>query len=334
MILRAMTGAIALSAPLKIAEKPSSSFWMPSQASTGAGDVDWLWNVLVIVSTVAAAIVFAAMIYFLVKYRARAREENETVGEVSEHSTALEITWSVIPLVVVVAIFVWGFKGYVDLRTSPKDADEIHVTAQKWSWSFSYPNGLNDSTLHVPVDTPVRLILSSVDVIHSLYIPAFRVKMDVVPGRYSELWFNATEKGEYPIFCAEYCGTSHSDMLSKVVVHDRTEYQAWLDEQQRKTAAASPVELGEALYSKQGCQTCHSIDGSSKIGPTFKGLFGKQEALADGSAVEVDDNYVRESIIEPQAKVVKGFGPVMPTFKGKLSDREITGLIEYLKSLK
>ena len=320
--------------PLKIDQRPSPFFWMPEAASTGAGDVDWLYNVLIAISAVAAVGVFGAMLYFVFRYRAGSRSANEKVGKVSEHSTALEITWSVIPLVIVIAIFVWGFKGYVDLRTAPKDAFHINVTAQKWSWNFSYPNGFSDSALHVPVDTPVRVVISSVDVLHSLYIPAFRVKMDAVPGRYTDLWFEANKTGEYRIFCAEYCGTSHSDMLSKVVVHPKAEYDRWMDDQLRKLEGASPVELGASLYQKQGCATCHSTDGSTKAGPSFKGVWGRKETLSDGTSVEVDENYIKESILEPQAKIVKGFTPAMPTYKGKLSDREITGIIEYLKTLK
>jgi cytochrome c oxidase subunit 2 len=313
---------------------PGASFWMPPAASSSAGELDWLYLTLVWISAVAAVGVIGAMVYFVVRYRSRARADNEVAGKVSDHNTALEIVWSVVPLVVVVFIFAWGFKGYVELRSPPKDALEIQVTGQKWNWNFDYSNGLSDSVLHVPLNTPVRLVLSSVDVIHSLYIPAFRIKMDAVPGRYTQMWFNATQAGEFQIFCAEYCGTSHSDMLTKVVVHEPGGYEKWLEEQQRNNEGASPVELGAKLYEKQGCQTCHSTDGSIKVGPSFKALFAKKEVMADDSTVVVEENYLRESMMEPQAKIVKGFGPVMPTFKGKLSDRQITGLIEYIKSLK
>jgi cytochrome c oxidase subunit 2 len=309
---------------------------MPVRASAGAEDVDWLYNVILTVAIVSAVGVLAVMVYLIVKYRARPRDkaEVELMPQGADHSTALEVTWSVIPLVIVVAIFIWGFKGYMDLRTSPKDALEIHVTGQKWSWTFNYNNGISDGTLHVPLGEPVRLILSSSDVIHSLFIPAFRVKMDAVPGRYTELWFEATRAGKYPVLCAEYCGTGHSAMRTDVVVHPRGGYVRWLDEQARKAASATPVELGRQLYEKQGCQTCHSTDGSPKVGPTFKGIFGRTEKLADGSSIAVDENYIRQSILEPQAQVVQGFTPSMPTYQGKLSDSQLTALIEYLKTVK
>ncbi len=325
---------IGVAEPAQVGGTPSGGFWMPNPASTVADEVDWAYYALVAISTVSGLLVFGAMTYFVIRYRAKSRSANERVGKVSEHNTALEITWSVIPLVILIAVFVWGFKGYVTLRTPPKDTLDIQVTAQKWSWNFTYPSGLTDSTLHVPAETPVRIVISSADVLHSLYIPAFRVKMDAVPGRYTDLWFEANRTGEFQIFCAEYCGTSHSDMLSKVVVHPRAEYDRWMDDQIRKLEGASPAELGARLYEKQGCAACHSVDGSTKIGPTLKGLWGRQEALVGGASVEVDENYIKESLFEPQAKIVQGFSPSMPTYKGKLSDREVTGIIEYIKTLK
>jgi cytochrome c oxidase subunit 2 len=325
--------SLPLAAP-SIPRSERSSFWMPVRASKGAEDVDWLFNVLMAVSIVAAVGVLLVMVYFIFKYRARDREHSEPVAAVADHNTVLEVVWSVIPLAIVTALFVWGFKGYMDLRIAPKDAREIHVTGQKWSWTFSYPNGVVDGALHVPSGEPVRLILTSSDVIHSLFIPAFRAKMDAVPGRYTELWFEADRTGEFPILCAEYCGTGHSSMLTKVIVHPRGRYERWLDEQARKAASASPAELGSKLYEQQGCQACHTIDGSPKIGPTLKGAFGREEKLTDGSTVTVDENYIRQSILEPQAKIVQGFAPSMPTYQGKLSDRELTAIIEYLKTLK
>ena len=313
---------------------PSADYWMPLGASTFAGEVDWLYDVLFWLSAVIALGIFGAMIWFVVRYRATNREDNAVAEETSQHNTALEITWSVIPLFMVIAIFVWGFKGYVNLRTVPKDSLEIHVQAQKWSWHFTYPNGYTDTELHVPVDRDVRVVIQAVDVLHSLYIPAFRVKMDAVPGRYTDLWFNATRAGTYPIFCAEYCGTSHSDMLSQAVVHEPGGFEAFLEKAQDLEKQMPPVELGEQLYSKQGCATCHSTDGSVRIGPSWKGIFGATHAMADGTSVVVDENYLRESILEPQARVRQGFAPSMPTYKGKLEDYQLTALIEYIKTLK
>ncbi len=316
---------------------PSDDFWMPKSASTLSGDVDWLYNVLFWLSVVSALAIFAVMWHFVRKYRVSSRDDSAVGDVVSEHNTALEITWSVIPLFVVIALFVWGFKGYVNLRTPPKEALEIHVQGQKWKWIFTYPNGHSDTKLHVPVDRDVRVIIQSADVLHSLFIPAFRVKMDAVPGRYTDLWFNATEPGDYPIFCAEYCGTSHSDMLAQVTVHPSGGYEKWLDgvgKKRAEEAMKDPVAFGEKLWDEQGCSTCHSIDGTIKVGPSWKGIFGETHQMADGTAVKVDENYIRESINDPTKRVVAGFPPSMPTYQGRLKDYEITAIIEFIKSLK
>jgi len=312
----------------------SPFFWMPRAASKTATDIDWLYDGMVWLSIICAVGVFAAMFYFCLMYRAKSRAANEKVEKTPDHNTALEITWSFIPLVITIALFVWGFKGFVDLRTPPKDAMEIHVTGQKWKWLFDYPTGFSHEELHVPVDTPVRAIINSVDVLHSLYVPAFRVKMDAVPGRYTDLWFHATETGEFTIECAEYCGTSHSDMLAKVVVHPPGGYEKWLEEQVQIIEKEPCTTQGPKLYEGQGCSTCHTVDGTKRIGPTWKGVFGTTEHFTDGTSATVDENYIRDSILDPQAKIVAGYTPAMPTFKGKLRDRQITCLVEYIKSLK
>jgi cytochrome c oxidase subunit II len=316
---------------------PSDSFWLPVDASVTSRNIDWVWDFMIWVSVLTALGVFVAIFHFITKYRAKSRAANEIAEKSAEHNTALEITWSVLPLFVCIALFVWGFKGFVDLRTPPKDAMELHANAQKWKWTFDYKcptGGMTDDTLHVPIDRPVRMLISSVDVLHALYIPSFRTKMDAVPGRYTDLWFQATKAGDYPIFCAEYCGTSHSDMLSHVTVHPAGEYETWLKGACEKADSMVGPERGKKLYSQQGCETCHTIDGTPKIGPSWKGLFGKVESFADGSSNKIDENYLRESMMDPAAKVVKGFAPSMPTYKGKLSDKDIDGLIEYIKSLK
>ena len=312
----------------------SPYFWMPRAASTTARDIDWLYDAMVWLSVLCAVGIFAAMFYFCLKYKAKPRAANEKVEKTPDHNTTLEITWSLIPLVIVIALFVWGFKGFVDLKTPPKDAMEIHVTGQKWKWLFDYPTGFSHEELHVPVDTPVRVIINSVDVLHALFIPAFRVKMDAVPGRYTDLWFHATETGTFTIECAEYCGTSHSDMLAKAVVHPAGGYEKWL-EARLKEADETPCNIqGPKLYESQGCATCHSTDGTKKVGPTWKGVFGTTETFTDGTSATVDENYVRESILDPQAKIVAGYTPAMPTFKGKLRNKQLTCLIEFIKSLK
>jgi cytochrome c oxidase subunit 2 len=305
---------------------------MRNSAPTFSGETDWLFHFLLWTSVISAVGIFAAMLYFCVKYRAKSRAD-KALSQV-DHSNTLEVTWSVLPLFVCVAVFVWGFKGYVALRTVPKDAYEIHAQGQKWKWTFTYANGYVDDALHVPVGKNVRVVLRSVDVIHSLFIPEFRVKMDAVPGRYTSLWFNATQTGTFPIFCAEYCGTSHSDMLSQVVVHDEKGFDAWLVDAQKKLDDLPPVELGQKMFNQRGCTTCHSTDGTPKIGPSLKGIWGHEQPLASGGSVTVDENYIRESLMEPQAKIVQGFTPAMPTFKGQLNDKQITGIIEFIKSLK
>jgi cytochrome c oxidase subunit 2 len=263
---------------------PSPHFWMPDNASVTAADIDWLYLFMVWMSVISTVGIFVAMAYFCVKYRAKSRSANELAEPSSDHNTTLEITWSIIPLFICIALFVWGFKGFVDLRTPPKDSLEIHAIGKRWAWTFQYPHGA-DNTLHVPVDKNVRMVISSLDVLHSLFIPNFRVKMDAVPGRYTDLWFRATKPGTYPIFCAEYCGTQHSDMLANIVVHPPGGYEAWVEEQKKLIERLPPVELGKLVYSKQGCNACHTVDGTPKIGPTWKGVFGTTEKLTGGATV-------------------------------------------------
>ena len=322
----------ALPAPPKVPESPW--FWMPNSASEYSPHIDALFDFLLWISAISIIGVAAAMIYFCVKYRATSREANEAAESQVDHSNTLEVTWSVIPLFIVIGVFVVGFKQYVDLRTPPRSAYEVHATGQRWKWGFEYPEGLSHPELHVPLGRNVRIMIQSVDVLHALYIPEFRVKMDAVPGRYTELWFKPTKEGTYPIYCAEYCGTSHSDMLTRVVVHTPEGFQAWVAEEIKKIESMPLVDLGLLTFNQSGCSTCHSTDGSQKVGPTFKGLFGRQEKITSLGALNVDENYIRESILEPQSKIVEGFPPSMPTFKGQLSDRRISGLIEYIKTIK
>ncbi len=270
------------------------------------------------------------MVYFSVVYRRRPGHQAE---KTATHSNVLEVTWTIIPLLIVAYIFYAGFSAYMQMQTAPQNSYEILVKAQKWDWFFTYPNGYVDSDLHVPVDEPVKLIMSSEDVIHSLFIPAFRVKMDCVPGRYTYAWFRGTKAGTYDLYCTEYCGDSHYDMQANVVVHKSGEFDAWLENAANFYKDLPPAEAGKIIFTRY-CNQCHSDDGTAKTGPTFKGTYGQTHALRDGSTVEVDDNYIRESIMDPQAKVREGYQPVMPTFKGILSDDEITYLIEYIKTLK
>ncbi len=308
------------------------TLYLPPPSSTIAGDVDALFYFIFYASLVLFAIVMMATVYFIFKYR-RQGEQKLTSGVA--HNTKLEIAWTVIPAILVFIVFVWGFRTYLKMHVVPNDAIEIKATGQKWFWTFDYPNGANSiNDLVVPVGQPVKLLLSSQDVIHSFFVPDFRVKMDVLPNRYTLTWFEATETGEFQIFCTEYCGKGHSEMLGKVKVMSEVDYNAWLE----KSAIDIPEgmsleEAGANLYSSKACITCHSVDGRPGVAPSFKGRFGKQQKMADGTTVLIDENYVRESILNPQAKVVEGFQPVMPTYQNVLKDRQIDALIAYIKSL-
>jgi cytochrome c oxidase subunit II len=323
--------ASLLSAAAALQPQPKKpSFWMPPQVSTFAANVDWLFMVILGISVFFFVLIVALMIVFVIRYRHR---EGHVAEASPTHNLPLEVVWTAIPVAVVMVIFYLGFTSYLDMATPPANAYEVRVEGQKWKWTFTYPNGYVDENLHVPVDRPIRLVMSSADVIHSLYVPAFRIKRDVVPGRYSKEWFQATTPGEYDVFCAEYCGTGHSDMLAHVIVHPPGEFEQWLEKASNFLDTMTPVEAGRKLYQVRGCQQCHSVDGTAKIGPSFKGIFGEPQALSNGSKVTVDENYIRESILEPQAKVVAGFEPVMPTYQGRLKDPEIDALIQYIKSL-
>lgn len=317
-------------------------FWFPSQASKNASSVDELFYFIFYVSLFAFIAIVLATAIFAVKYRRGKVGMNPE--ESPHHSTSIEIVWSVIPAALMVAMFWYGFKGYVEARSVPADAYEIQVKAKKWDWKYVYPEGVESwggnpdiedggEGLVVPVGKPVSIRLESADVLHSFYVPEFRVKMDAVPGRYTYLWFEATEVGTYPLYCTEYCGTKHSRMLGKVVVKSEEDFQTWLKAQEVDLATMPPIEAGQMVWQKNGCAACHSIEGVAGVGPALNGVYGKTETLLDGSTVSVDDNYLRESILDPNAKVVEGYAPAMPAFAGILSDDEISYLIAYIKSL-
>jgi cytochrome c oxidase subunit 2 len=272
-----------------------------------------------------------AVVYMTIKYRHRPGHKAEPS---TAHSDALEVTWTVIPTIIVVFLFYYGWRGYLREVTPPAQAVEIQVQAYRWGWNFTHSNGVQDSALHVPVNTPVRLVMTAKDVLHSFYIPVFRIKQDLVPRRYTYAWFNATKPGTYQLYCAEYCGTNHSQMKPAVVVHDPGGYERYLADKAASSASLPPAELGKSLYEKKGCVACHSIDGSARIGPSFAKDFGTTVQLNNGSSVPMDENYIRESILYPQAKARPGYPPSMPSFEGQLKEKELTGLIEYIKSLK
>lgn len=314
------------------------SFWMPPAGSEVAPQVDAVFYFIFWISAFFFALIVGLMITFLFLYRERKGVEP---GKTAHHNTALELTWTIIPSILVVIIFYFGFRTFMDITTPPLNAYEIQVTGQKWNWEFQYPNGHVNGELHVPYDRPVRLVMTSRDVIHSLFIPAFRIKMDVVPGRYSKLWFRATKIGEFNALCAEYCGTGHSDMLTHVVVHEPGEFEKWLTEASDWMKDVPPAEAGKILVmgdaqgrGGRGCKQCHSVDGRSGTGPTLKGIFGHEVVMKSGEKITVDEDYIRESILDPQAKVVAGYDPVMPTYKGRIKEEEIKAIFEYIKTLK
>ncbi len=308
----------------------TGTFWLPPQNSTIAPDVDALFYFILWMSVVFMAIIYVGMFYFAWKYRRRG-EQKLTSGVDQNH--ALELTWTIIPTILVIAIFTWGFRTYITMNVVPRDAMEIKVTAQKWAWSFDYPDGNNTGgELVVPVDRPIKLLMSSQDVLHCFYSPNFRVKADILPNRYSICWFQATQIGDYNLFCAEYCGKGHSEMLGKIKVLSDADYRKWT-ENAGDDPKMSLQELGAKLYKSRACFTCHTTDGTKSTGPSFKGIFGKVAGVTGDPNQIVDENYIRQSVLEPKAKVVAGFDPVMPTYQGQLKDRHIDALIAYIKSL-
>ena len=309
------------------------SLIMPAANSTIAGEVDALFYFILYASIVIFFLVVAITGYFLIRYRRKGKAEL-TSGV--DHNLKLEIFWTVIPTILVFIVFFWGFDTFLKMHVAPQDAIEIKATGQKWFWTFDYPNGSKGvNELVVPANQPVKLLLSSTDVIHSFFVPEFRVKMDALPNRYTVAWFEATEVGEYTIFCTEYCGTGHSEMLGKVTVLPNVLYEKWLAESQVDIPEGMSLEeAGANLYKSRACNTCHSIDGGVGVAPSFRGIFGSTENLADGSSLTVDENYLRKSILNPQAQIVAGYAPVMPTYQNVLSDRQIDALIAYIKSLK
>lgn len=306
----------------------SNDFWLPEPVSTMAPEIDGLFYWVTWVSVILFVGVVAGMIFFAFKYRRRSADD--LPGVVNENKL-LEITWIVIPTILVLITFTWGFKSYIKLGVAPPQSYQIQTVGAQWLWNFTYPNGTTTTNeLHVPVGRPVKLIMSSEDVIHSFFVPAFRVKHDVLPGRYTSLWFEATQTGEYDVFCTEYCGTQHAGMLAKVVVHTPEEFQEWLEGAGLPDDLPLP-QLGEIVYQQQVCNTCHSLDGTPGVGPTMQGLFGSTETLASGETVEVDENYLRESILQPGAKIVAGYPNVMPATYANLDERQVNALIAFIK---
>ena len=308
----------------------NTSSFMPPQGTEIAQQYDNLYSFLVWMSFIGCAILIGGMIFFAMKYK---RKTDHDKTPYISHNTFLEFLWSFIPLVLFLAAFAWGWYLYHQMRQMPENAMEVHVFAKQWSWDFTYKSGKTSTgEFYAPVNTPVKLIMTSKDVIHSFYIPSMRIKQDVVPGRYTALWFNAEKTGDYQVFCTEYCGTAHSNMLAKIHVVSLEDYEKWLQENDE---GLSLSQLGEKLLTRKGCVACHSTDGRKVVGPSYKGLFGREEEMEDGTKVMVDENYIRESILNPNAKVVKGYPKgVMQSFQGQVTEDELNAIIEFMKTLK
>jgi len=304
----------------------------PENASTMAGQVDALFFFLIGVSAFFGILIAVLVVWLAIRYRRRGAD---AVGTPVHGMLSLEIVWTVIPFALAMVMFFWGARVYVGMARPPDDAHEIFVVGKQWMWKLQHLEGRREiNELHVPVGQPIKLTMTSEDVIHSFFVPAFRIKADVVPGRYSTTWFEATQTGEYHLFCAEYCGTQHSHMIGRIVVMDPADFQDWLGGASGAPGAAptSLADVGGRLFTQKGCISCHKGTAGA-MGPSLNGLFGKQVRLADGGSAVADASYVRESILSPQAKIVAGYGPIMPIFQGQLSEEEVLALVQYIRSL-
>jgi cytochrome c oxidase subunit II len=299
----------------------------PEQASTMAPRVDGLYLFLIGITVFFSLLIAGLIVYYAVRYHRRSPDE---VGARIHGNLLLEVGWTVIPLLINIVIFVWGASVYVAMAHPPDETLNIYVVAKQWMWKFQHLDGQREiNELHVPVGRAIKLITTSEDVIHDFFVPAFRVKADVLPGRYVTIWFQPTKPGRYHLFCAEYCGTRHSGMTGEVVVMEPTEYETWLSGGAPQGSLAS---AGSRLFADLACNTCHRPDAQGR-GPVLQGLFGRTVALQDGGTVVADEAYIRESILTPSAKVTAGFQPIMPTFQGLVTEEQLLELVEYIKSL-
>jgi cytochrome c oxidase subunit 2 len=300
----------------------------PQSASTISGRVDMLYFFLVTVAGFFSVLIFGLVFCFALRYHRSARNP---VARQIHGSLGLEIVWSVIPLALTMVMFGWGAVLYLRNARTPPGSMEIYVVAKQWMWKIQHTEGAREiNELHVPTGAPVRLVMTSEDVIHSFYVPAFRVKQDVMPGRYTSMWFQPTQPGKYHLFCAEYCGNQHSAMGGWVYVMEPAEYEQWLS---GGSTGESMVTAGQALFERLGCSSCHKSEGGGR-GPSLEGLLGRNVQLDNGTTIVVDESYFRESILNPRAKIVAGYQPLMPTFQGQVSEEQILQLLSYIKSLK
>ncbi|MBI1763149.1 MAG: cytochrome c oxidase subunit II [Acidobacteria bacterium] len=300
---------------------------IPDQASTFAVEVDLFYIALWLLTIVFSIGVAAAAAYLMHKYK---RQRTDQIGVNVHGAMILEVTWTVIPFIMAMGIFLWGAKLYYEMYKDPRDAMEIYVTAKQWMFRAQHPDGRREiNELHIPMGRRIKLTMTSEDVLHAYFIPAFRTKADIVPGRYTSTWFEATKPGSYHLFCAEYCGTQHSGMVGTVYVMEPAEYQAWLADGSGNIA---PAEVGKKIFATMGCNTCHKEDNSGR-GPSLLGVYGSQVKLTSGQAVLADDAYVRESILRPHVKIVAGYPLMMSTYQGQLTEEQIVQVIAYLKSI-
>jgi len=314
-----------------LADKPAT-FWFPEQASTFAKEVDDFYFLIYYICIFFFVLIVAGMVLFVLWYRRRPGYEGSSLPV---HNNLLEITWTVVPTLLVVWIFARGTQGYLDMMRPPLDTIDVNVTARKWAWTFQYPNGAISDELHAPIGKAVRLRMRSDDVLHSLFVPAFRAKTDVVPGRVSIMWFEAIKEGLFDLYCTEYCGEKHSQMHADVHVHSVEAYEDWVSKAAQPPD--DPVKHGLWLYNRVGCKGCHSLEENKVIvGPSFSKSYGTDQKMSDGSTQKIDENYIRQSILEPQRYKRVGFEKAsqMQSFQGKLKENEITALIALIQSLK
>jgi cytochrome c oxidase subunit 2 len=310
------------------------NLFLPERVGRIAEEVDSVFLFIFLVGLFFFIITEGALIYFAIRYR-RKKGEQEPDTPYITGNRVLEIVWVVIPSVLILCIFIYGYLVFRDVRTSPPGASEINVVAKQWLYLFRYPDGREGiNEVRVPVGKPIKFIMTSTDVIHGFYLPAFRVMQDVLPGRYTYLWVEPVKAGRYDIYCNQYCGTGHSTMRAIMVVMNAEEYREWAAGREEKGKNKPLWEKGKELAEKSGCMACHSVDGSVKVGPTWKGLFGSTAAFTDGTSSMVDEQFLKEYILMPNIKIVKGFQPVMPAFKGILKDDDVTAIIAYIKTLK
>jgi cytochrome c oxidase subunit 2 len=319
----------------------AGSFWMPPQASTVAQEVDSLFDFIMDLNYIFFFLILAMVVVFVVRYRRT--QQNQLATSDLAHNTFLEASWTFGPLALCLVMFVWGFKLFTTLAVAPEGAMVVNVEAQKWRWSFQYEDGQTSDELYVPAGIPVKLVMRSKDVLHSFFVPDFRVKADVIPNRYTTLWFEAIKPGVHTIYCTEYCGKDHSQMYNKVHVLSEDEFKkkkevgfdAEIDPVTGKPKAKDPVVYGKELYEKKGCKACHSLEAGEKlVGPSFHGLFGRTGKTVAGETYTANEEYIRESVMTPLAKVVEGFPPSMPAFQGQINDEQMNALIAFIKTLK